>query len=719
MLLLCSLASAQVGCGPSSGEAGGAQVDVPDGAGELTADAAVPIDDAGDVPPIALDGGQGEDAAIGDETDAGDPQADAAPSGIGCDGAIPLTGASGSAEVVYDAEASSAFAGSCGGDGPERTFAFTLPERSLYSFELAGGAVDGVLFLRRDCGDADSEIDCHDGLNSDQLRGELEAGTYYLFADAYAPVAQGLSALTWEIAPHPCLDVQCGAGARCELSEKGMPQCACEEDYVYDGSRCVADPCAHDPCAEEQGTACVYAVEALPDHACVPRAWTLLVYMSADNDLWGSARTNLEEMRLASLRATSQSTLTLVVLLDGPRSTDTQLLRIRRGDIELLDPFETFLAGRSELDMADATTLRDFGVWAIGAYPAERYGLILWDHGTGWRHLRWLAADAGLMAGLGEVMWGADEWRTAAGISARSAAAESALCPDRAECVPSAPVQAGWLPAIGGIAARGFSNDFTDNPQDLSKEISIASGEYARALAAMLETSGQKFDLIAFDACQMGLYEVAHASAPYADYFVASEDRIPASGFPYLEILTSLYEDDGLSTLDWGRAMVDAYVARSPAHGALSVTDLSTLAALDRALDALAAALLADCTAHACLQAIAEHRAQSLGFYAPAHRDLGDFAQRLSASTALSTEIRAAAAALADQIGRSVPHVAAQASHALATGLAIYFPAAGAGVDADYLLESALWNQASRWSTFLSSFARIEAGALPSEPTSE
>jgi hypothetical protein len=36
------------------------------------------------------------------------------------------------------------------------------------------------------------------------------------------------------------------------------------------------------------------------------------------------------------------------------------------------------------VNSADSATLADFGTWAATNYPADHYGLILWDHGGGW-----------------------------------------------------------------------------------------------------------------------------------------------------------------------------------------------------------------------------------------------------------------------------------------------------------------------------------------------
>ena len=38
----------------------------------------------------------------------------------------------------------------------------------------------------------------------------------------------------------------------------------------------------------------------------------------------------------------------------------------------------------AQVNSADGATLTDFGEWAVKNYPADHYGLIMWDHGGGW-----------------------------------------------------------------------------------------------------------------------------------------------------------------------------------------------------------------------------------------------------------------------------------------------------------------------------------------------
>jgi hypothetical protein len=51
------------------------------------------------------------------------------------------------------------------------------------------------------------------------------------------------------------------------------------------------------------------------------------------------------------------------------------------------------LANLGELDMAQASTLRDFVTYAAGAYPADHYALILWNHGQGWKGVKSILTD--------------------------------------------------------------------------------------------------------------------------------------------------------------------------------------------------------------------------------------------------------------------------------------------------------------------------------------
>lgn len=115
--------------------------------------------------------------------------------------------------------------------------------------------------------------------------------------------------------------------------------------------------------------------------------WTILVYLNAANDLFPYSTLNVNQMeRVASnpdVRFIVQWKLTQEQwsqsLFDGTRryliqSDTTDQVRSRIVQ-EMGD----------SVDMGRPETLREFIAWGKQNYPADRYGLIIWNHGNGWR----------------------------------------------------------------------------------------------------------------------------------------------------------------------------------------------------------------------------------------------------------------------------------------------------------------------------------------------
>jgi hypothetical protein len=85
--------------------------------------------------------------------------------------------------------------------------------------------------------------------------------------------------------------------------------------------------------------------------------------------------------------------------------------------------------------------------------------------------------------------------------------------------------------------------------------------ELAQALAQITtETGVGALDLIGFDACLMGAFEVYRAIAPYAQYGVGSAELIPGNGWDYFGALDALVADPAMSGDALGRAVVDSYI---------------------------------------------------------------------------------------------------------------------------------------------------------------
>jgi len=134
------------------------------------------------------------------------------------------------------------------------------------------------------------------------------------------------------------------------------------------------------------------------------KSWTVLVYQAADNDLEDALIKDFNEME----RIGSGANLNIVVQLDrSPRYdtsndnwTTTRRYYVTRDPEESFPPdFSTrpnhtirsyLIADLGKKNMGDPNVLRDFLVWGIQNFPADRYFVILSDHGAGVRPFRGL-----------------------------------------------------------------------------------------------------------------------------------------------------------------------------------------------------------------------------------------------------------------------------------------------------------------------------------------
>lgn len=122
-------------------------------------------------------------------------------------------------------------------------------------------------------------------------------------------------------------------------------------------------------------------------------SWTFMVYIDGDNNLEPAAVDDFLE--LSSVGSTAD--VNIVVQMDRwdgfPKPDDDT----RYGDWQDckrflvtpgMEPYDiAAVESIGEVDMAGPTVLTDFINWSIASYPADRYALVLWDHGGGWMGL--------------------------------------------------------------------------------------------------------------------------------------------------------------------------------------------------------------------------------------------------------------------------------------------------------------------------------------------
>lgn len=179
-----------------------------------------------------------------------------------------------------------------------------------------------------------------------------------------------------------------------------------------------------------------------------------------------------------------------------------------------------------------------------------------------------------------------------------------------------------------------------------------------------------KVDLLGFDACSMGLIEVAQAVTGIADIMVASEDTEPGAGWNYTRWLNSLFSA-GNTTTSLATAAVDSFGANYATEQdvTLAAIDLAKTGAIAEALNQFIAATHSATAAD--WQAIHAAQRQASYFYDADSIDLIDFAHAM-ANRSISPAL--ADAALSLSIAADAAVIAATDNEAGANGLAIYWP---------------------------------------------
>ncbi|NLI77101.1 MAG: hypothetical protein GX442_11755 [Candidatus Riflebacteria bacterium] len=108
--------------------------------------------------------------------------------------------------------------------------------------------------------------------------------------------------------------------------------------------------------------------------AASPKEWTLAVFLNGDNNLDPFGVEDMEEMA----KVGSNDWLNIVVLIDRENGPAT-LNYIEKGNIKKVKDM-------GELDMGDYKQLVSFAKLIQAQYPAKRYVLDIWNHGSGWKN---------------------------------------------------------------------------------------------------------------------------------------------------------------------------------------------------------------------------------------------------------------------------------------------------------------------------------------------
>ncbi|MFM7114724.1 MAG: clostripain-related cysteine peptidase, partial [Planctomycetota bacterium] len=211
--------------------------------------------------------------------------------------------------------------------------------------------------------------------------------------------------------------------------------------------------------------------------------------------------------------------------------------------------------------------------------------------------------------------------------------------------------------------------------------------------------AGVPLQVLAYDACLMGMVEQAYEARELATVQLASEEVIDGPGYNYRTVFQALNSNpQAVGATALAQGMVSSFTASYGSDG------FSTFSAVASAsVTGVTTALRAFTTASggltsANLTAVRSILAGVTRFDFPENIDLKQFMQRVSTTTSLPASVRAAAASVVTAVDQTV--FSRMADSRQTGGLAIYLPSSTAQESSAYGLFTG-FDAATGWSGFV------------------
>jgi len=274
------------------------------------------------------------------------------------------------------------------------------------------------------------------------------------------------------------------------------------------------------------------------------KAWTFIVYIAADNDLRGFAARNIKQMAAIG----SNKHINIVVHLDIRIAHNHKITRryyIENNRILHVNPNDE---KTERMDSGDPKTLRSCCKWAINHYPAENYALVLWNHGTGI-----------IDPARGRIINPAQLFA----FDARTNTFEVDRSIEFFDWVDNCRRGMCWDDTTGNYLTN----------QKLDQALAHICKKYLK---------GQKFSIIAFDACLMSMLEIANITKKHAHIMVGSQEVELGTGYNYTLALEP-FSETALSPQSLARQIVKAYeqsysnITNDYTHSAVNLAAIDTL----------------------------------------------------------------------------------------------------------------------------------------------
>ncbi len=310
--------------------------------------------------------------------------------------------------------------------------------------------------------------------------------------------------------------------------------------------------------------------------------WTIMIFKNADNNLETCAVDDFLE--IASVGSDASAEVNIVVMMDlydGLGNSYGTWSEARRGLINSGDvPNNAWGESLGEQDMGNPAVLSGFITWAADTYPADKYALVVWNHGNGW---------------------------------------------DSDDFVKRTPP-----------LYRAISYDDTSGNHLNALELRTAL-ENGVAGSSNIST----INLIGMDACLMGMMEIAYEIRGCGLVMTGSEKTEPGDGWPYDTVLDALVTTPTMTPAQLGELVVDEYGVSYLGEETQAAVDLTQMDTLAAELDTLAQTIV---TEDSDWFAVYKARYASSWFTYDTYRDLGTFLNRLSTDGFAGTAVTQAAA---------------------------------------------------------------------------
>ncbi len=193
------------------------------------------------------------------------------------------------------------------------------------------------------------------------------------------------------------------------------------------------------------------------------------------------------------------------------------------------------------------------------------------------------------------------------------------------------------------------------------------------AIRSAESTVNRKLDIVGFDACLMGMIEVATDMKDLAGYMIGSEEIEPGAGWPYDQILGPLAANPTMTPRDLASLVVDAYAAYYKTRDASttqSAIDLSKISSLNGYIRSFVSAAQNWAGIKAARLATRTY-SEADGY---PHADLYHFMDSLKAKGVTSAAVLSAAEQVKAALRAAVVNTKNGSDRTNSNGLAIFFP---------------------------------------------